>query len=257
MDGVEVLRAWRRAGREVATPVVFTSLLGLPTSSQETRRHGKHGWGNLSFELTQTPQVWLDHIIREEGAELEYIWDVIEGLFPEGMIEEMMAAYTARITSLARDSGGVGCALADAPGRRATIAHRGRQRHSACRVTADLARALRGSGAGAARSAGGDHQGADAKVWRARRDGAAARASPAPARGEAEYARRHCDGQGLGASGRGVGDSVLRGGVLADRRRPSSSPPPVASGAKRSEPCADSALGGAGRARYTSALGGR
>ncbi|WP_315729240.1 MULTISPECIES: non-ribosomal peptide synthetase [unclassified Bradyrhizobium] len=103
VDGVEVLRAWRRAGREVTTPVVFTSLLGLPTSSQEATKTWKTWLGESLFELTQTPQVWLDHIIREEGAELEYSWDVIEGLFPEGMIEEMMAAYTARIASLARD----------------------------------------------------------------------------------------------------------------------------------------------------------
>ena len=100
VDGVEVLRAWRQAGREVAVPVVFTSLLGLPISSSDTT----NGWlGEVLFALSQTPQVWLDHIIWEEGAELEYRWDVIEGLFPEGMIEEMFAAYTARITSLARD----------------------------------------------------------------------------------------------------------------------------------------------------------
>ena len=100
VNGVEVLRAWRQAGRKVMAPVVFTSLLGLPISSPETT---KTWFGESLFELSQTPQVWLDHIIREEEGELEYSWDVIEGLFPEGMIEEMMAAYTARITSLARD----------------------------------------------------------------------------------------------------------------------------------------------------------
>ncbi|WP_315833558.1 non-ribosomal peptide synthetase [Bradyrhizobium prioriisuperbiae] len=100
VDGVDVLRAWRRAGREVMAPVVFTSLLGLPISAVEAA----DAWlGELIFELTQTPQVWLDHIIQEVRGELRYSWDVIEGLFPEGMVEEMTAAYTARITSLARE----------------------------------------------------------------------------------------------------------------------------------------------------------
>ncbi|MFT8717724.1 amino acid adenylation domain-containing protein [Gluconobacter potus] len=101
IDGVEVLRAWRQAGRDVIVPVVFTSLLGLPVSSSYD---SSDAWlGEPLFAVSQTPQVWLDHIIQEVGGELRYSWDVVEQLFPKGMIEEMMAAYTARITSLARD----------------------------------------------------------------------------------------------------------------------------------------------------------
>ena len=58
---------------------------------------------SLLFQISQTPQVWLDHIIREARGGLLYTWDVIDGLFPDSLIDEMMAAYTARITSLARD----------------------------------------------------------------------------------------------------------------------------------------------------------
>ncbi|MCP4920538.1 MAG: amino acid adenylation domain-containing protein, partial [Proteobacteria bacterium] len=94
VDGVEVLRSWRQMGREVMVPVVFTSTLGLPVS--ETM-----GWlGESVFSVTQTPQVWLDHIVLEEEGALHYSWDVIDALFPEGMISEMWSAYDARLRSL-------------------------------------------------------------------------------------------------------------------------------------------------------------
>lgn len=43
--------------------------------------------------LTQTPQVWLDHQTYEQDGALMLNWDVVEGLFPEGMVEEMFCAY--------------------------------------------------------------------------------------------------------------------------------------------------------------------
>ncbi|HKP57239.1 MAG TPA: beta-ketoacyl synthase N-terminal-like domain-containing protein, partial [Polyangiales bacterium] len=98
VDGVEVLRAWRQAGTEVSAPVVFTSMLGLPVPKSSAGWHGEE-----VFALTQTPQVWLDFIVSEVDGELQWSWDVIDGLFPAGMIEDMLAAYIARLEALARD----------------------------------------------------------------------------------------------------------------------------------------------------------
>ncbi|HKP56550.1 MAG TPA: beta-ketoacyl synthase N-terminal-like domain-containing protein, partial [Polyangiales bacterium] len=101
VDGVEVLRAWRQAGAEVSAPVVFTSMLGLPVPPPSA--DAQLWQGEEVYSLSQTPQVWLDFIVGEVDGELQWSWDVIDGLFPAGMIEDMLAAYIARLEALARD----------------------------------------------------------------------------------------------------------------------------------------------------------
>ncbi|HKP57744.1 MAG TPA: acyltransferase domain-containing protein, partial [Polyangiales bacterium] len=101
VDGVEILRAWRQAGTDVNVPVVFTSLLGLPGPALS---FGRDLWlGEQVFALSQTPQVWLDCLVTEVEGELQCVWDVVDGLFPAGMIEDMLAAYQGRLEALARD----------------------------------------------------------------------------------------------------------------------------------------------------------
>ncbi|WP_019548763.1 non-ribosomal peptide synthetase [Streptomyces sulphureus] len=90
VSGVWVLRELaRRAGEAEATmPVVFTSALGLGEQTPPAPFDG-HVWG-----ISQTPQVWLDHQVTEsaDGGVL-LNWDVVDGLFPEGLVEDMFAAY--------------------------------------------------------------------------------------------------------------------------------------------------------------------
>src|SRR6185295_18773793 len=54
----------------------------------------------LGFVISQTPQVWLDHQVLEDPLGLSYSWDVVEGLFPPGMIEDMLAAYQGLLERL-------------------------------------------------------------------------------------------------------------------------------------------------------------
>ncbi|HEY2236302.1 MAG TPA: condensation domain-containing protein, partial [Candidatus Angelobacter sp.] len=103
--GIEVLRelAWRRDDRlSAAMPVVLTSTLALNT-------------GNAKFDMpfpaelvsgiTQTPQTYLDNQLSERDGELVLNWDVIEEMFPEGLIGKMFGAYVGLLERLANEEG--------------------------------------------------------------------------------------------------------------------------------------------------------
>ncbi len=101
MSGVEVQRelARRRPGGLAAVmPVVFTSTLD---------QRGRQGEEDLLpaglrsvYSLTQTPQVWLDHQVTEEGGALLVSWDAVADLFPEGFLESLFGAYLRLVERL-------------------------------------------------------------------------------------------------------------------------------------------------------------
>ncbi|WP_433936343.1 amino acid adenylation domain-containing protein [Sorangium cellulosum] len=97
----------RRAGaipalrqlRAPSVPVVFTSLLGQAGAEPQSL----FSWlGEEVFMVTQTPQVWLDHQVTEDQGDLALSWDVVEALFPEGMVGAMMESYLDLLARLAR-----------------------------------------------------------------------------------------------------------------------------------------------------------
>ena len=103
VSGVQVLRDWARhqsVGQEALMPVVFTSALN-------TRNEGIFEWlnqfGEINYSISQTPQVWLDYQAHEQQGALTNIWAVVEGLFPEGLIEAMLAAYDSLLNCLAKN----------------------------------------------------------------------------------------------------------------------------------------------------------
>ncbi|WP_188398578.1 non-ribosomal peptide synthetase [Sporomusa sp. GT1] len=101
LGGVEVQRQLAKINgtQHNVMPVVFTSALGVErwdTSGNEEKWLGK-----LVYNITQTPQIWLDHQVVEEKDGLLLIWDAVEGLFPQGMLEDMFAAYHGLLQRLA------------------------------------------------------------------------------------------------------------------------------------------------------------
>lgn len=88
-SGVEVMREIaRRRDRDAALmPIVFTSAIGLG---------GRTGSG-----ITQTPQVFLDCQVTDDADGLQINWDVRQGIFPDGLIEDMFAALEATLLQLA------------------------------------------------------------------------------------------------------------------------------------------------------------
>lgn len=104
VSAVWVLRemARRGGGSEVAMPVVFTSTLGvLDDRLALSTAFGDHGWG-----VSQTPQVWLDHQVAEHDGGLLVQWDVVEALFPDGVIDAMFGSYLGILERLAASDAG-------------------------------------------------------------------------------------------------------------------------------------------------------
>lgn len=103
-DGVQVLREMargKRSGKEALVPVVFTSILGMGEESEEL-----YPWavlGEVGYFVSQTPQVWLDNQVSESRGELIISWDVIEELFPDGMLQDMLDTYENILIDLAED----------------------------------------------------------------------------------------------------------------------------------------------------------
>ncbi|MFJ7243054.1 amino acid adenylation domain-containing protein [Kitasatospora sp. NPDC098652] len=98
-SGVEVLRELaRRRGREAALlPIVFTSAIGLGEDGDGHRATGRLD-GN---GITQTPQVFIDCQAMDDAEGLQVNWDVREGVFPDGLVDDMFAAFEALLRGLA------------------------------------------------------------------------------------------------------------------------------------------------------------
>lgn len=101
-NGVEYQRALARhrgTANGGLMPVVFTSMLDLP-GIRETG--GWPDWlGDPVETITQTPQIWMEHgILAQDESPLHLYWDVVAELFPDGMMAEMFAQYSALVHRL-------------------------------------------------------------------------------------------------------------------------------------------------------------
>ncbi|MFD6424064.1 SDR family NAD(P)-dependent oxidoreductase [Streptomyces sp. NPDC060198] len=106
--GLDVLRDLGRldAGAgQARMPVVFNSTIGGASSKGAAAgpvgalcRMGESGtpvWSGV-----RTPQVILDHTAFEENGGLILNWDVVEEVFPTGVVDDMFAAYERLIREL-------------------------------------------------------------------------------------------------------------------------------------------------------------
>ncbi len=101
-SGLEVLRdvARLRPGQPMAAPVVFTSAIGL---GELFGPQVRECLGTPVWTSSQTPQVWLDHQVIEQDGGLLLNWDVVEELFPAGVVDAMFAAYLDLVGRLTAD----------------------------------------------------------------------------------------------------------------------------------------------------------
>ncbi|WP_091075556.1 non-ribosomal peptide synthetase [Micromonospora nigra] len=104
-SGVEVLREIsRQRGVRPGTfaPVVFASAREQGRDQEGAQGALGAAWlGEMSYVVSQTPQVNFDHQVYEDQGALAFNWDVVEGLFPPGVMDEMFDAYCALLTDLA------------------------------------------------------------------------------------------------------------------------------------------------------------
>ncbi|GAB4588357.1 non-ribosomal peptide synthetase [Nocardia sp. IFM 10818] len=98
-SGIEVIRevARRRSQDEALMPVVFTGSIGLDNGNDEPSS------GRLGYGISQTPQVWIDCQALERNGALQLNWDVRTEVFPDGLVDDMFAAFEDLLGSLARD----------------------------------------------------------------------------------------------------------------------------------------------------------
>ena len=99
-SGVRVLRELNRqrgGNLAAAMPIVLTILLGQRANVRIDAISGMR----LCWSGSQTPQVWFDHQIYADDTGLVSQWDHIAELFPEPMIDSMMAMWMQRLGQLA------------------------------------------------------------------------------------------------------------------------------------------------------------
>lgn len=97
-SGVQVQRdlAKLHSGERFVAPVVFACNLGTPLASDEDQAV----LGELTYMISQTPQVWLDFQVYEKDGGVLLTWDAVDELFPKNLIDEMFKAYTSTFESL-------------------------------------------------------------------------------------------------------------------------------------------------------------
>ncbi|AOM41233.1 non-ribosomal peptide synthetase [Xenorhabdus hominickii] len=108
-NGVQVLRELTRRGhgnlsngnRAAAAPVVFSNTLTANLDDVVT----DIGWTEATqiYSSNQTPQVWLENQIVRVDDLVQINWNTVSELFPDGMVEAMLDAYLALITTCAEN----------------------------------------------------------------------------------------------------------------------------------------------------------
>ena len=99
VSAVEVLRGRGDAGLVPAYPVVFTSGIGLASDAEPPT-----AWlGEEVFGVSQTPQIFVDHIVWEDGDRLRIAWDVVDGCLPDGFAAGIRDAHLRLLRRLADD----------------------------------------------------------------------------------------------------------------------------------------------------------
>lgn len=99
-SGIEVLRELgRRAGAGPAQmPYTFNSAIGYVRSDLDGS--ALELFGPEVYTSSQTPQLWLNAFAFEQHGGVIVQFDAVDGLFPEGLIEDMVGGYQELLESL-------------------------------------------------------------------------------------------------------------------------------------------------------------
>ena len=102
-DGVEFIREISRhknLGTKAAMPIVFTSML----MENKDVKSGINESSYVKMAISQTSQVYIDHQATEENGELVLVWDYVEELFDENIINLMFEQYTQSLDALRNET---------------------------------------------------------------------------------------------------------------------------------------------------------
>ncbi len=102
-SGVNVMQHWsRHSGNKQIAPIVFTSALTVGDVSSKLEID-KNQLGQISYSITQTPQVLLDHQVYEENGQLIVQWDYVEEAFENSLLSTMFNTYINTLKLLAHN----------------------------------------------------------------------------------------------------------------------------------------------------------
>lgn len=80
-------------------PYVFTSAVGLVGKTLESNFVGRMN----EFGVSQTPQVFIDCQVMDDLEGLRIFWDVREGIFPDGLVEDMFFLFGKQIDKMEKE----------------------------------------------------------------------------------------------------------------------------------------------------------
>lgn len=98
-SGVDVLRDLVRTDPDAprTAPVVFACDLSAPLVPDSFAAR----FGDATWMISQTPQIWLDHqTYRTRDGGVLLVWDAVEELFPDGVLDAMISAYDELVRGL-------------------------------------------------------------------------------------------------------------------------------------------------------------
>jgi acyl transferase domain-containing protein/acyl carrier protein len=105
VSGITVLRelkAKNKVSSSLYLPVVFTSLVNnLATEGDDGQ---ESFFEKISFMVTQTPQVYLDHQVYEQQGGLKFSWDVAEEFFGKNVIRNLFSDYCNALKILSSEA---------------------------------------------------------------------------------------------------------------------------------------------------------
>jgi 3-oxoacyl-(acyl-carrier-protein) synthase/enoyl-CoA hydratase/carnithine racemase/acyl carrier protein len=99
VSGIGVLRTLKKRGtisNTLSLPVVFTSLLG-----NKDWKTDDSFFEAITYFVSQTPQVYLDHQVYEHKGELRFNWDVARDYFAPGVVNALFSDYNRALGELA------------------------------------------------------------------------------------------------------------------------------------------------------------
>lgn len=106
VSGVRQLREYarHRGGMEAgAMPIVFTTLPERRSGDSGDITHRLEFLGEIVQLVSRTPQVWIDCQYGEYADGLMFNWDVMESLFPPGLVRAMFESFSALLKRLATE----------------------------------------------------------------------------------------------------------------------------------------------------------
>ncbi|QKX04988.1 amino acid adenylation domain-containing protein [Aquimarina sp. TRL1] len=83
-------------------PFVFTSALGV--DELNTPVENNDFLSHLSWSVSSTPQVWIDHQVYQEKEGITLSWDTLDAVFPENMVNAMFEKYTELVMQAIADN---------------------------------------------------------------------------------------------------------------------------------------------------------